>query len=104
MAYRTVSTDISIELPRETYGRLASRSGLAANHGIHVTGGVIDDDFTGIVKVILYNFGKHDYVVNVGDRICQLICERVFIPQIREGFTRKDNSERNDHGFGSSGI
>ena len=48
-----VGTGIAIGLPKGTYGRLAARSGMASKNGIAVGGGVIDEDYTGEVKVIL---------------------------------------------------
>jgi len=52
-----VETGIAIGQPSGTYGRLAARSGMASKHGIAVGGGVIDEDYTGEVKVILRCYG-----------------------------------------------
>ena len=72
----TISTDISIvSFPTNCYGRIAGRSGLAMHHNIMVGGGVIDRDYTGIIKVILFNCGESPFIVSIGDRIAQLICE-----------------------------
>lgn len=60
-------------------GRIAPRSGLAAKHGIGVNAGVIDADYTGHVRVILMNFSDKDFEVKEGDRIAQLIVERVIV-------------------------
>ena len=72
-----VDTDISIAVPAGTYGRVAPRSGLAAKHGIDTMAGVIDADYRGQVGVILANLSETDFEVNVGDRIAQLIVEKV---------------------------
>jgi len=72
-----VETGIAIGVPEGTYGRLAARSGTASKMGIAVGGGVIDADYTGEVKVILRNHGEADCVFKVGDRIAQLIVEKV---------------------------
>lgn len=69
-------TDISIVLPEGTYGRLASRSGLSAKHGIEVGAGVIDQDYEGPLGVILHNHSDIDFKVDPGDRIAQLILEK----------------------------
>lgn len=61
----------------ETDGRVAPRSGLAAKKSIDVGAGVIDADYRGLVKVILFNFGDENFQVQVGDRIAQLILEKV---------------------------
>ena len=68
-----VKTDISVAIPVGTYGRIASRSGLAVKHGIGVLGGVIDPDYTGNLKVILNNNSGIDFSVFQGQRIAQLI-------------------------------
>jgi len=64
-----VETGIAIGLPEGTYGRLATRSGMASKMGIAVGGGVIDGDYNGEVKVILRNHGEADCVFKAGDRI-----------------------------------
>src|SRR5689334_3595572 len=68
-----VSTDIQISLPAGTYGRIAPRSGLAINNFIDVGGGVIDADYRGNIRVILFNFGKEIFKISPGDRIAQLL-------------------------------
>ena len=72
-----VETGIVIGLPKGTYGILAARSGMGSKHGITVEGGVIDADYTGKVRVILRNHGTTDYEFKAGDRIAQLIVERI---------------------------
>ena len=72
-----VEMGIVIGLPEETYGRLAARSGMTSKMGIAVEGGVIDVDYTGEVKVILRNHGKADCLYKAGDRIAQLIIEKI---------------------------
>jgi len=72
-----VETGVAIGLPEGTYGRIAARSGMASNMGIAVGGGVIDADYTGEVKVILRNHGEADSLFKAGDRIAQLIVEKV---------------------------
>lgn len=72
-----VDTDISIAVPAGTYGRVAPRSGLASKHGIDVGAGVIDADYRGPVKVLLFNLSGVDFEVGVGERVAQLIIERV---------------------------
>ncbi|KAF4008784.1 hypothetical protein G4228_020588 [Cervus hanglu yarkandensis] len=95
-------TDIQIALPSACYGRMAPRSGLAAKHFIDVGAGVIDDDSRGNVGVVLFNFGKETFEVKKGDRIAQLIYERIFYPEIEE-VQVLDDTERGLGGFGSTG-
>jgi dUTP pyrophosphatase len=60
---RLISTGLKVALPSGHYGRLASRSGLALNHFIAVGAGVIDADYRGEIKVLLFNFGAEDFQV-----------------------------------------
>ncbi|XP_048812661.1 deoxyuridine 5'-triphosphate nucleotidohydrolase, mitochondrial isoform X1 [Lagopus muta] len=102
MEKAVVKTDIQIALPAGCYGRVAPRSGLAAKHFIDVGAGVIDEDYRGNVGVVLFNFGKETFEVKKGDRIAQLICERIFYPELEEVQTL-DDTERGEGGFGSTG-
>ncbi|XP_072409345.1 deoxyuridine 5'-triphosphate nucleotidohydrolase-like isoform X1 [Chiloscyllium punctatum] len=97
-----VKTDIQIAVPHGFYGRVAPRSGLAAKHFIDVGAGVIDEDYRGNVGVVLFNFGKEDFEVKKGDRIAQLICERICYPELEE-LKSLDETERGAGGFGSTG-
>ena len=72
-----IGTGIAIGLPQGTYGRIAQRSGLATKHALAVNAGVIDADYTGEIKVVLVNLGCQDYEVHKGDRIAQLIVEKI---------------------------
>jgi len=98
-----VKTDIQIQLPRGTYGRVAPRSGLALKNKIDVGAGVIDEDYRGNVGVILFNHGDEDFQIAEGDRIAQLICEKIAYPDIVEVKSLED-SERGEAGFGSTGT
>ncbi|KAE8617801.1 hypothetical protein XENTR_v10009199 [Xenopus tropicalis] len=79
-----VKTDIQISVPTGCYGRVAPRSGLAAKYFIDVGAGVIDEDYRGNVGVVLFNFGKEAFEVKKGDRVAQLICERILYPELEE--------------------
>lgn len=68
-----VSTGIALSIPDGLYGRVAPRSGLAVKHCINVGAGVIDPDYTGEVKVVLFNHGTEDFEIKKGERIAQLI-------------------------------
>lgn len=97
-----VGTGIALSLPEDVYGRVAPRSGLAVKHGIDVGAGVIDPDYTGEIKVVLFNHGDKDFEVKEGDRIAQLILERCETPIIKE-IGLLEETLRNSHGFGSTG-
>jgi len=97
-----VSTSISIAVPAGTYGRVAPRSGLAAKHSIDVGAGVIDSDYRGEVKVILFNFSENDFTIKEGDRIAQLVIERIYTPDVVV-VEKLEASVRGTGGFGSTG-
>ena len=97
-----IVTDIAIELPKGCYGRIAPRSGLAINHSLHTLGGVIDRDYRGTITVILMNFGSKVYYVKRGDKVAQLILEKIYYPNfIHVGSLNA--TDRGDRGFGSTG-
>lgn len=77
-----VPTGLKITVPEGTYGRIAPRSGLAWNHGIDVGAGVIDRDYAGEVCVILFNHDDADFVVEAGDRVAQLVLEKIVTPDV----------------------
>ncbi|PUU81138.1 dUTPase-like protein [Tuber borchii] len=98
-----VDTDIQMMIPVGTYGRIAPRSGLASKNFIDVGAGVIDADYRGQVKVLLFNHGDADFVVKEGDRIAQLILERIVTPEVVE-VDELDETARGVNGFGSTGV
>ena len=98
-----VATDLSVACPPGTYARVAPRSGLALKKGIDVGAGVIDADYRGPVGVILFNFGDMDFEVKEGDRIAQLILEKIVVPEIEE-VESLEATERGEGGFGSTGV
>lgn len=98
-----VATDISLAIPYGCYGRVAPRSGLAVKHFIDVGAGVIDSDYRGPLGVVLFNFSEVDFAIREGDRIAQLVIERIAMPEVVE-VEDLDNTERGGNGFGSTGI
>lgn len=98
-----VGTGLAFGIPEGNYGRIAPRSGLAAKNSIDVGAGVIDSDYRGEVKVLLFNFSDVDFAFNQGDRIAQMIIEKYTMTQIQE-MTELDATVRGDGGFGSTGV
>lgn len=96
-------TDIQVEVPEESYGRVAPRSGLAVKNFIDVGAGVVDEDYRGNLGVVLFNHSDIDFEVKRGDRIAQFICERIFYPVLEEVKSLTD-TERGAGGFGSTGT
>ncbi|KAF8665603.1 hypothetical protein AX16_000059 [Volvariella volvacea WC 439] len=97
-----IDTQISVAVPPGTYGRVAPRSGLASKFMIDTGAGVIDADYRGIVKVILFNHSDRDFEIQEGDRIAQLILEKIYTPEVVE-VEELDETERGIGGFGSTG-
>ncbi|XP_067004769.1 deoxyuridine 5'-triphosphate nucleotidohydrolase [Anabrus simplex] len=97
-----VLTDLQIQLPTGCYGRIAPRSGLAVKNFIDVGAGVVDEDYRGNVGVVLFNHSSEDFHVAEGDRIAQLICEKIYYPDLEE-VQELEDTERGSGGFGSTG-
>ena len=97
-----IRTDIAVKLPPGTYGRIAPRSGLAANHFIGIGGGVIDSDFIGGIECILFNHQNSPFQVTKGMRISQLVIEKISYPELLE-VDILEETERGEKGFGSTG-
>jgi len=97
-----IKTDLALAIPACCYGRVAPRSGLAWKHSIDVGAGVIDADYRGNVGVILFNLSDEDFAVKAGDRVAQLILERVETPEVVE-VEDLEASSRGSGGFGSTG-
>ena len=98
-----ISTGIVVSLPPGVYGRVAPRSGLAMKNGIQVGAGVIDPDYTGELKVLLFNHGSKDLEVKMGDRVAQLVLERCETPPVEEIGLLQETT-RGEDGFGSTGV
>lgn len=98
-----VKTDLQIAVPEGTYGRVAPRSGLAWKNHVDVGAGVIDQDYRGNVGVVIFNHGENELKVERGDRVAQLICEKIEYPELLE-MKSLDSTERGDAGFGSTGM
>jgi dUTP pyrophosphatase len=102
-----ISTGISVAvegLPKgeNWYIRIAPRSGMAWKKHTDIGAGVVDMDYRGPVGVVMFNHSKEDLVIEVGDRIAQLIIEKIHILPVE--FTEKlDDTVRGADGFGSTG-
>ena len=84
--------------------QIRPRSGLAAKNNMSVlnTPGTIDSDYRGEIKVILYNHGNNDFVINNGDRIAQMILVPVVKMELEETNSLPETI-RGEGGFGSTG-
>ena len=97
-----IQTNISLSVPKGTYGRIAPRSGLAVKHGITTGARVIDADYTGPIGVVLFNHGDQDFQIQEGDRIAQLILEQITNKPVIEVW-ELTHTKQGDKGFGSTG-
>jgi dUTP diphosphatase len=97
-----VPTAVHLEIPTGHVGLIWPRSGLAVRHGIDTLAGVIDSDYRGEVRVVLINHGEAPFRIAPGDRIAQLLIQRV--ERATFGAAEAlDDTERGDGGFGSTG-
>ena len=102
--YYTVPTGVRIELPQGYEAQVRPRSGMAMRYGIGILNapGTIDADYRGEVKVILFNLGQEPFRIKSGDRIAQLVLNRVvqaefiLVDQLKE-------TKRGRGGFGHTG-
>ena len=78
-----VQTGLAISLPKGVYACIAPRSGLAVKKFIGVGAGVIDSDYRGEIRIVLFNHSAMDFPVQVGDRIAQLILEKIKTPDVQ---------------------
>lgn len=97
-----VATGIHLELPAGHVGLVWPRSGLALKHGIDTLAGVIDSDYRGEVRVVLINHGREPFAIASGDRIAQLLVQRVERVEF-VGEADLDRTARGAGGFGSTG-
>jgi dUTP pyrophosphatase len=105
-AYGLVSTGLSMAMEFDYEAQIRPRSGLAAKYGVTVLNapGTIDSDYRGEVKVVLINHGTGVFNVNVGDRIAQMVINRLSsMPEIVE-VSELTETVRGSGGFGSTGT
>ena len=98
-----VSTGLRLALPEGHVGLIWPRSGLAVSHSIDCGAGVFDAQYRGEIKVLLFNHSDEDFPIQAGDRIAQLLVQKVeninFLP-----VDELDGTSRNNNGFGSTGV
>ncbi|MGH9874209.1 MAG: dUTP diphosphatase [Pyrinomonadaceae bacterium] len=97
-----VGTGLAVAIPEGYYGRVAPRSGLATQKGLDVLAGVIDCDYRGEVRCLLYNSGDEVIQLPAQSKICQLIVEKIITPSAVWSDEISD-TDRGSGGFGSTG-
>ena len=96
-----IMTDIRVKVPEGTYGRIAPRSGPAMQNHISIGAGVVDEDYTGNLSIVVFNLSNSEFDIKAGDSVAQLICEKIAHPTLIE-VTSLTQTERGEKGFGSS--
>ena len=99
-----IPTGLSVAFSEDFEIQIRPRSGLAAKNNISVlnTPGTIDSDYRGEIKVIIYNHGSENFLINNGDRIAQMILTPVLKMELEE-VNNLPRSLRGKGGFGSTG-
>ena len=103
-AIETIPTGIAVSIPEGFEVQVRPRSGLAFNHGIGIVNspGTIDADYRGEIKIGMINWGDKPYVIRRGDRIAQLVVQKIFRARF-EIVDTLDDTVRDDGGFGHTG-
>jgi len=79
-----VDTELKIELPRNTYGRLAGRSNYSYQNHISVNAGVCDADYRGTIKFLIFNHANRELIIPYGQKIGQMVIEKIVYPVVRQ--------------------
>lgn len=95
-----IGLKIKIKIPEGHFGWIACRSSFASNH-CSVEGGIIDEDYTGEIIVMLRNHGPHVFKIDKGRAIAQLIILKYETPEVQL-VEELEDTERGEKGFGSS--
>lgn len=96
-----IDTGVHVAIPQHFAGLVKSKSGLMVNHKI-VTDGTVDCNYTGSIRVTLFNQGDHSYTIRPGDKIAQLVIVPCCLPPL-EVVDRLEHTDRGNNGFGSTG-
>jgi dUTP pyrophosphatase len=101
---KLISSGIKIEVPKGYEAQIRPRSGLALKNSVTVlnTPGTIDHQYRGIVGIILINHGKNDFQIKKGERIAQMIFNKIESVDFEE-VEELSETKRGDGGFGSTG-
>ena len=99
-----VPTGLSVAFPEEYEIQIRPRSGLAAKNNISVlnTPGTIDSDYRGELKIILFNHGSENFIINNNDRVAQMVLTPIIKMELEEA-DELPKSIRGEGGFGSTG-
>lgn len=99
---KLIGTGIRLKLPLGHVGLIWPRSGLAVDHSLDSGAGVVDAQYRGEIKVLLFNHSDQDFHIKPGDRIAQLLVQKVETVQFVQ-VEKLDETQRGNGGFGSTG-
>ena len=97
-----INTGLSVALPKGHYGKIEGRSSLGIKHSVVPFGGIIDEDYRGVIMVKLFNHSPEDYRIDANDRIAQMVVQKYSAPTFQLS-TQLNTTERGGFGFGSTG-
>lgn len=103
--YKIVKTGIAIEMPKGLEAQIRSKSGISAKNGVFVLNspGTIDECYRGELGVILCNLGEKDYTIKKGEKIAQMVFNKVeYLTAIE--VDKLSSTKRGKGGFGSTGL
>lgn len=102
---KLIPTGLYMAIPKGYEAQIRPRSGLALKNGISCvnTPGTIDSDYRGEIGVILINLSKEDFVIQPGERIAQMVINKVEQAKLKP-VEKLDETERGDGGYGHSGV
>ena len=98
-----IPTGIAMAIPKGYAGLIWDRSGLAAKNKLKTMGGVIDSNYRGEIKIIVYNLSTEDFNIEAGMRIAQMLIQKVEQPITLE-VEELEETNRGNQGFGSTGL
>ena len=98
-----INTHVKVQLPKNHYLRIESRSGLAVKFSLEKGAGIIDEDYEGEVGIILYNHSDSPYHIVAGERIAQGVLQKYVQARFVQGQIKR-KSKRGAGGFGSTGT
>ena len=100
----TINTQVALNFPSQYYIKIEGRSGLAFKHNIVAFSGVIDQDYTGPIKVLLHNLSGEPYSITEGDRVAQAVLHKTDILPLCEVTLEQHNRRPRRGGLGSTGY
>lgn len=98
-----IPTGIAIEMPKDYFAYMASRSGLAVKHGLSLLASIVDNDYRGEIHVIVSNNSRKPFVIENGHRIAQIVLIKHATLEVEE-VSQLSHTIRGEKRFGSTGM